>query len=180
MSKEVQAACEILGLETLSDRASLRTGYKQMVKQWHPDRFHNNEEMEQVAVAKTQRINLAYRLLLETLEKADPAIRNGNGSRKHSSENSRHQYDWQTYSDGFPNQDVSEFFLNSSHIVSAGYDKYKKILYLKFLGDEIYLYYDVPGFIFDHLLKASSAGKYALKFIYNRFRYRKFAPLIRR
>lgn len=179
MNKDVAQACDVLGLEQLPTLDELKQTYKQMVKQWHPDRYHNDSEMEQIAVARTQRINLAYRLLLEEL--TGPSG-NGNGARtkRRQAKNMRHQYSWQTYSDGFPNPEVTEFFLNSSHIVSAGYDKVKRILYLKFLGDEIYLYYDVPGFIFDHLLIAHSPGKYALKFIYNRFRYRKFTPLIRK
>ena len=74
---------------------------------------------------------------------------------------------------------MTEFFLNSSHVVSAGYNMTRKILFLKFLGDEIFLYFEVPEFIFHHLLMAQSPGKYALKFIYNRFRYRKFTPLIK-
>lgn len=174
MSPKLQEACKILGLENLPTLGQLRRSYKEMVKQWHPDRHHANPEMEQVAVTKTQQINFAYRLLLKTLEKSPESTTDDKKGNK------RHQYSWQTYTDGFPNPRVIEFYLNSSHIISAGYDKVRRILYIKFLGDEIYLYYDVPGFMFEHLLVSSSPGKYAMKFIYDRFRYRKFTPLIRR
>ncbi|MFQ5650857.1 MAG: KTSC domain-containing protein [bacterium] len=180
VSREVKHACAVLGLDELPTLEALKKAYKLMVKQWHPDRFHNNQEMEQLAVEKTQRINVAYRLLLSKLEEGATHVAPNGKSRRPKTRNTRHQYAWQTYSDGFPNPRVTEFFLNSSHIVSAGYDKMKKILYLKFLGDEIYLYYDVPCFIFEHLLMAGSPGKYALKFIYDRYRHRKFTPLIRK
>lgn len=151
----------------------VKKAYKLLVKQWHPDRFHGRPDMESLAVRKTQAINLAYRYLLQQLEKgACPS-----DERRQRSDFKRHNYSWQQYSDGFPDPSVTEYFLNSSHIVSAGYSKRRGILYLKFLGDEIYLYFEVPEFIFDHLLRAGSAGKYAMKFIYNRFRHRKFMPI---
>ena len=179
MREDVQRNCKILGLEALPARADLKRAYKLLIKQWHPNRFHNNPEMEPLAVQKTQQLNLAYKFLLAMLEEGDEEPRNGNGATRRQTENTRHRHLWQTYSDGFPDADVTEFFLNSSHVVSAGYNMTRKILFLKFLGDEIFLYFEVPGFIFHHLLMAQSPGKYALKFIYNRFRYRKFTPLIR-
>jgi len=162
-----------LGLTGKPSLKEVRDGYKLLIKQWHPDRFHEKPEMEKLAVKKTQQINFAYRYLLNSfinLEEEKSSI---------SGDSHRHKYDWQTYSEGFPDAQVSEYFLNSSHIVSAGYRKSRKILYLKFLGNEIFLYFDVPEFIFGDLLRAQSAGKYAQKFIYERFRHRKFISLIR-
>ncbi len=173
--KDLSICLSILGLEALPDPGQLRQAYKALIKQWHPDRFFGREELAELALRKTQRINLAYRYLLELVRpgKTEPEQRTaGQHSR-------RHNYCWQTYSDGFPDPSIDEFFLNSSHIVSAGYNSRRKILYLKFLGDEIYLYFDVPEFIFEHLLQAHSPGKYALKFVYDRFRHRKFTPITR-
>ena len=152
----------------------LTKSYKLLVKQWHPDRFQDKESLQELAVQKTQKINLAYQALLDAIADAqyDPK------PHAQPSSNVRHQYSWQKYSEGFPDEHAVEFFLNSSHIVSAGYNKGRQILYLKFLGDEVYLYFDVPGFIFKHLLLSKSPGKYALRFIYKRYRHRQFQPLI--
>ncbi len=172
--EDVDNCLSILGLEILPNKEQLKKAYKTLVKQWHPDRFHGRTDLEKLAVKKTQYLNLSYRYLLETLKNTPT---DSASKQKNEGGSNRHNYTWQKYSDGFPEATVDEFFLNSSHIVSAGYHAQRKILYLKFLGDEIYLYFDVPEFIFLHLLKASSSGRYALKFIYNRFRYRKFTPI---
>lgn len=177
MNNEMKQHCEVLGLEQLPSLEELKSAYKLLVKQWHPDRFHNDYELEKLAVQKTQRLNEAYRFLLKFIEKNDRTDLAGKKSTYHYTKNTRHNYSWQTYSKGFPDPAVTEFFVNSSHIVSAGYNKVRRILYLKFLGDEIFLYFDVPEFIFDHLLFAKSPGKYALKFIYNRFRHKKHVPI---
>lgn len=173
ISEEVLKNCKILGLTSLTTQEDLKKAYKVLIKQWHPDRFQNKPDMESLSIKKTQLLNKAYRFLLDELEKTEDKQSANNENQSQT----RHNYSWQTYSDGFPDPAAVEFFLNSSHIISTGYNKTKKILFLKFLGDEIFLYFDVPGFVFDHILKAESPGKYAMKFIYDRFRHRKFTPL---
>lgn len=175
ISEEVLKYCKILGLTSLTTQVYLKKAYKVMIKQWHPDRFQSKPDMEPLAIKKTQLLNKAYRFLLDELEK-DERTQTSNGANRNQTK-TRHNYSWQSYSDGFPDPAAVEFFLNSSHIISAGYNKTKKILFLKFLGDEIFLYFDVPRFIFDHLLKTQSPGKYAMKFIYDRFRHRKFIAI---
>jgi len=176
-SDEVLKYCKVLGLNSLTGQDDLKKAYKIMIKQWHPDRFQNRPDIELLAIKKTQLLNKAYRFLLDELEKHQKA--NTSKGSQQNWKNNRHNYSWQTYTDGFPDPEAVEFFLNSSHIVSTGYNKTKKILFIKFLGDEIFLYFDVPIFIFDHLLKAQSPGKYAMRFIYNRFRHRKFISITR-
>lgn len=175
ISEEVRKNCKILGLDSLPTLEELKKAYKVMIKQWHPDRFQNKPDIELLAIKKTQHLNKAYRFLLDELDKNEKTQQTNGTDEKPSK--TRHNYSWQKYSDGFPDPAVVEFFLNSSHIVSAGYNKTKKILFIKFIGDEIFLYFDVPIFVFDHLLKAQSPGKYAMKFIYDRFRHRKFIPI---
>ena len=172
-SDKVKINCRILGLEELPSLEELKKAYKLMVKQWHPDKFQNKPETEKLALKKTQEINNAYRFLLKEFESPEEK------PVRPKTKNTRHNYPWQTYSDGFPDPAAVEFFLNSSHIVSAGYNKVRRILFLKFIGDEIFLYFDVPEFIFDHLLRARSPGKYAMKFVYDRFRHHKFIPIMK-
>ncbi len=175
LTEALRQHCAVLGFDAIPSLPDLRKSYKLLVKQWHPDKFNNRKKLQQLAVQKTQKINLAYRALLDAITEAPPEGESGVGPAPGS--NSRHQYSWQKYTEGFPDDEAKEFFLNSSHVVSAGYSKKRQILYLKFLGDEIYLYFDVPAFVFKHLLLSKSPGKYAMRFIYKRFRHRKFMPL---
>lgn len=50
--------------------------------------------------------------------------------------------------------------LSSSNIESAGFDKDRKILFIKFHGDRTYQYSGIPESIFRGLLAAESAGRY--------------------
>gem|GEM_PF-6961701 len=177
MDERLREKCELLGFDRLPGELELKRAYKILIKQWHPDRFYGRPELEQLAVKKTQRINLAYKTLLQELTADSP--QRGNESKGEYDGNPRHRYSWQKYSEGFPDSSVAEIFLNSSHVFSAGYNKNRWVLYLKFLGDEIFVYFDVPEFIFQHLLLAHSPGKYAMRFIYGRFRHRKVVPLSR-
>ena len=168
---------EVLGFDRPPPLPALKRAYKTLIKQWHPDRFCGRTDEEEVALKMTQRLNLAYRTLLQELN--CEASHGGTASKAEHPGNPRHRYSWQEYSEGFPDPSIAEIFLNSSHIFSAGYNRPRWVLYLKFLGDEVFVYFDVPEFIFEHLLIARSPGKYAMRFIYNRFRHRKVVPLTR-
>ncbi len=49
-----------LRLSQNSDLESCKYAYKRSVKQWHPDKFINNEEEQQFAEEKLKEINVAY------------------------------------------------------------------------------------------------------------------------
>ncbi|KKM85772.1 hypothetical protein LCGC14_1285730, partial [marine sediment metagenome] len=56
---------------------------------------------------------------------------------------------------------------------SVGYDPNTRILEIKFSKKDIYEYYTVPIKIYNNLIKASSLGKYFLKDIKNKYRFKK-------
>ena len=64
-----------------------------------------------------------------------------------------------------------EVFVKSSNILSVGYSRETRILYIKFHDGTVYRYFGVQQGTFDELLGASSHGSYAHGNIYNRFRY---------
>jgi hypothetical protein len=70
----------------------------------------------------------------------------------------------------FPGPTVTEIFLKSSHIVSAGYNSSTATLFLRFPGHRTYKYFDVPSDVFDAFMKAPSHGKFANKHIYGSYR----------
>jgi len=51
----------VLGLDEQATEQELKDRYRQLVKQWHPDRFANNPRQRAIAEAKLKLINLAYR-----------------------------------------------------------------------------------------------------------------------
>ena len=50
--------------------------------------------------------------------------------------------------------------LASSDLASVGYDKETKILEIEFNSGGVYQYFEVPEYIYEGLLYASSHGKY--------------------
>jgi DnaJ-domain-containing protein 1 len=62
----VPLACQLLGVSTASSREQVRSAYRRMVGQWHPDRLaKSSEETRQLANDQMIAINQAYRLLCE-------------------------------------------------------------------------------------------------------------------
>ena len=68
---------------------------------------------------------------------------------------------------------VGRIRVKSSNIHSIGYDSKKKILQIQFLNCDVYEYYDVQESIFVELMNAQSKGRYASKYIYYSYRYKK-------
>ncbi|MFA6514783.1 MAG: KTSC domain-containing protein [Candidatus Paceibacterota bacterium] len=48
--------------------------------------------------------------------------------------------------------------VNSSNIISIGYDKQSSILEVEFSSGSIYQYFDVPEHLYNELMQASSLG----------------------
>jgi len=65
-------ACRLLGVTATSSHQQIKTAYRRMVGQWHPDRMqHRSEEMRHFANDQMSAINQAYSLLREhTMQQA--------------------------------------------------------------------------------------------------------------
>ena len=63
--------------------------------------------------------------------------------------------------------------VESSQIVSVGYDADTKVLEIEFKGGSVYQYFDVPSERYTEMLTAESVGKYFGKFIKGVYRYEK-------
>ncbi|HEU4914055.1 MAG TPA: non-canonical purine NTP pyrophosphatase [Candidatus Saccharimonadales bacterium] len=63
--------------------------------------------------------------------------------------------------------------VESSDVVSIGYDPVERILEIEFREGRIYRYMEVPQDIYDHFVKADSYGGYFNSYINGYFRYRK-------
>jgi DnaJ-domain-containing protein 1 len=59
-----QQACQVLGVAVSSARDQIKTAYRRMVSQWHPDLYEGHgEAIRQRATEQMASINEAYRLL---------------------------------------------------------------------------------------------------------------------
>lgn len=61
--------------------------------------------------------------------------------------------------------------VSSSNIASVGYDQSSQTLEVEFNSGAIYEYYDVPEFIYQELISASSVGGYFAQQIKNAYNY---------
>lgn len=60
--------------------------------------------------------------------------------------------------------------VESSNIARVGYDPDTAVLVLEFKDGSIYEYYDVPQYVYDGLMAASSKGSYAHQNVYKVYR----------
>jgi COMPASS component SWD3 len=66
---------EILGVSATASAAEIKAAYRQLAKQWHPDRFVNSAEYA-IAEAKLKQINLAYECLKAESSESDVTAEN--------------------------------------------------------------------------------------------------------
>ncbi len=164
----VSDALKFLDIKFGTPSASdIKKAYRRQQMKWHPDR-HIGTSFESHAVELSKKINLAYEVLSELVE-IDSSVYS-NASSSYSPE---HRYEDSYFTPGFPDSTVFEVFVKSSHIVSSGFRERDNTLFMKFKGDRVYIYKDVPKSIFEQFLGAPSHGKFAHKYIYNKYRYEK-------
>lgn len=63
--------------------------------------------------------------------------------------------------------------VESSNLVSVGYDKKLKKLEVEFISGAVYAYSNVPPNVYEELMAASSHGSYFSSHIRNSFSFRK-------
>ncbi len=166
-----EQAARILSVHFPCSASALKSAYYQAMLRHHPDRSEGDRDNHEIAVS----INLAYDFLTKTRLPVSPPI----SSRKHSSPSSeRKSYKPHPprpeYDRGFPDPKVVEIYVESSHILSLGYNGKKHILYIKFRRDrkvEIYRYFSVPDSVFRAMLDAPSKGKFANRYIHKVYKY---------
>ena len=182
MSFNVYAAEQhraILALGTSFGEPELKKAYRGLLRQWHPDhKYSEPPEAQAEASEKTKELNLAYEFLSETLECCGGIYQAPSQSGPPGSGDSwswavlqpKRTYEGKTYSAGFPDPVITEIFLKSSHIVSTAYSRTTQTLYIKFSGNSVYRYFDVPESVFEAFLNAPSHGKFGSQHIYPKFR----------
>src|SRR5258708_28365885 len=69
---DVRHAFAVLELSAPVTEASLKQHYKGLVRRWHPDRFQNDPAGQAEATIKLRNINLAYEVVLASIEPGAP------------------------------------------------------------------------------------------------------------
>ncbi len=60
----MESFLKVLGLSRDASSADIKKAYRQLAKQWHPDRFHDDPIAQQEAKERFQKINEAYQALI--------------------------------------------------------------------------------------------------------------------
>ena len=63
--------------------------------------------------------------------------------------------------------------VSSSNIASIGYDVNSQTLEIEFLNGGVYQYFDLPQYVYEELMSASSHGQYLARDIKGTYRYSK-------
>jgi len=113
------------------------------MNQWHPDKFHNDKQKYKEADEKSKIITDAYDIIKRN------------------------------YLPFLTSEGESRIKVTSSNIHSVGYDINKMILQIQFLNGGVYEYYGVPATVFNELMNAKSKGKFARRYIYYSYRYKR-------
>lgn len=151
--------------------ALIKKHYRREMSKWHPDR-HTGAQSILAANERSKKINEACEILTELVEKHGENATDSWASANQEY-SAQHRYRDKTFTPGFPDETVLEEFVKSSHIVSVGYSRPLSRLYIKFDGDRVYEYFQVPESIYLDFVAAESPGRFANRHIYKRFEYRR-------
>jgi hypothetical protein len=166
----IHKSLEILDIEDFPlNLDKVKKKYHRKMKIWHPDLC--KEEDKTLANNYAKDINNAFEIISENIE----LINNNQLHEKDSFVSQtiykpNHNYNNYSFTPGFPDENVFEVFLKSSHIISAGYSYDDKTLYIKF-SRGVYWYKDVPLDVWDAFIVADSNGKFAHRYIYRHYQY---------
>jgi curved DNA-binding protein CbpA len=163
----------VLGLGSCESEAQLKLTYRREIMKWHPDRFQGDVID---ATERCKKINEAYQRVSEWLDAgAKPQPSETEQAEGYSSGSSRpyrtqRRYNEKSFKPGFPDVAVVEIFVKSSHIVSVGYKRADRTLYVKFDSNDVYAYFGVPESVFSDFLRAESHGRFAIGRIYSSYK----------
>jgi curved DNA-binding protein CbpA len=167
----------ILGLDSCESRQDLKSAYRREMHRWHPDRHQRDPVMLQAANERTRLINAAYERLSKNFESGAPgAFNDAQCARPGKPRYTRKKKAGgrAPIPRGFPDPSVTEIFVSSSNIASAGYNPAKAIFFLKFRDRSIYGYFDVPEEVFARFIQADSHGRFANHHVFNCYRSERF------
>ncbi len=134
---------KLLGVSKTTEVKELKTIYRNLMKEWHPDKFSNAEDAQKLeAEAKSKELIEAYNFLVsiapETIEMALPQ-----------------------YTETIAASPIADFSYT------------KSTLLLNFQDGSSYEYFDVPKAIYVKLINSDTPGRFCRRHIFHEFISRK-------
>ena len=158
--------CKLLKLDEVPNTETLKTGYREQMRIWHPDLHVTNDAKHKYATEKAKEINASYEFLSELLETNSSQLYSTRDFEEFSKNyDTQHTYKNKIFTPGFPDPEVFEVFLKSEAVISAGFNQLSKILYLKFIQNRVYKYHNFPKKLYNELLQAPSYGRFIIRYI---------------
>ena len=148
MSK-IERSRKLLGVTATADLKELKTGYRNLMKDFHPDKFQDNEDEKKAAEEKSKKIIDAYHFLVSIA----PETREANLS----------QY---------------EITINDAGIDDFQYKDKIEVLTIEFSDGNTYEYHGVPKSAYKNLCSAPSVARFARRHICNTYVYRSTSKLV--
>lgn len=171
---EALATLELLAIPSTIDE--LTRQYRKVISARHPDKFQIESDIHKATLI-AQSINTSRELLEHIIDDSiviDATLSDDHEARPHTHHNkSRYSRDSNNYTPGFPDETVFEYFVKSSHIISAGYNKNSLKMYVKFEDGSVYEYCELAPETFDAFMQAESHGKFSHQFIFRQHKYRR-------
>lgn len=148
MSK-IERSKKLLGVEKGLDLKELKSAYRNMMKDFHPDKFQDNEDEKKAAEEKSKKIIDAYHFLVSIA----PETREANLSQ---------------YNETINNASIDDF----------QYKDKIEMLTIEFSDGNTYEYHGVPKSAYKNLCTAPSVSRYARRHICNSYVYRSTSKLV--
>lgn len=149
---------EVLGVTRNSTKEEIKKAFREQIKKWHPDKFPNQPDKISEALERSKKINEAF-YFLEDYE--PPKQRHTNFSTyTYSKPKEATNHRRPTAKPKGSRLNIERIRVKSSNIHSIGYDRGTNILQVEFLNGSVYQYWNVPEFVYQELMQASSKGKY--------------------
>jgi DnaJ-class molecular chaperone len=147
--KKIIGYRKLLGVTEQATLQELKTVYRNLMKEWHPDKFVDNHDLhaETDAAAKSKHIIEAYHFLVSIA----PETRA---------------------------QTLEAYTLTTTSVGIADFEYKAETLQMKFADGSSYEYFGVPKSIYTKLVNAPAPGRFARRHIYNSFPYRSVSKAI--
>jgi DnaJ-class molecular chaperone len=148
MSK-IERNRKVLGVTETADLKELKSAYRTMMKDFHPDKFADDHDGKVAAEEKSKKIIESYHFLVSIA----PETREANLNQYSAT-------------------------INESGISDFHYKDKIELLTIEFSDGNTYEYYGVPKSTYKDLCNAPSQGRYARRHICNNFVYRSTSKLV--
>lgn len=141
--KKIIGYRKLLGVSEHADLQELKSVYRNLMKEWHPDKFVESHDLHGAteAEAKSKHIIEAYHFLVSIA----PETRA---------------------------QGLAAYNFTTTSVGIADFEYKAETLVMKFLDGSSYEYFGVPKAIYVKLINAPAPGRFARRHIYGSFPYR--------